>query len=548
MVVAMIAVHRAGAAYVPIDPLYPAGHVRLITDGAGLSIMVSRTEVAAGLPSEDWRTVLLDRDEAAVAARPGTDPGVGVDLDRLAYVLHTSGSTGRPKGVQVPHRALANFLGSMAREPGLGPQDVLVAVTTLSFDIAQLELWLPLVTGAHVVVATHREAADPAALGRLLERSGATALQATPVTWRMLLAGGWTGSPRLTALVGGEALPPALAAELRPRVGRLWNMYGPTETTIWSTCTEIEAGAPVTVGRPIDHTCVHVLDADLRPVPVGMVGELCVGGLGVARGYAGRPGLTAERFVPDPLGCRPGGRVYRTGDLARRDPQGRLHVLGRADSQVKIRGFRIELGAVEAALSRHPGVRAAVATARTEDSGEFRLDAYVVPAAGHRPTPAELRTFVRAELPAAMVPSRIGALETFPLTANGKVDRAALPEIGPDTPAGAGPPAPTGSGLEEVVARVWRKVLGAGPIGATDNFFDLGGHSVLLVQAAGLLQDELGREVAPLTILEHPTIAALTRHLRSGGAPTGPAGPGPDAGSAAGRDRLRRRRSRVEAP
>lgn len=302
----------------------------------------------------------------------------------------------------------------------------------------------------------------------------------------------------------------------------------------------------MTVGRPVGNTCVHLLDADLLPVPVGMVGELCIGGLGLARGYADRPGQTAERFVPDPFGCRPGGRLYRTGDLARYDAHGRLYVLGRADSQVKIRGFRIELGEVEAALARHPAVRAAVATARAEHSGELRLDAYAVPEPGPGPTVAQLRGFLRERLPAAMVPSRIAIVGELPVTANGKVDRAALPEIHVETLGPAGPNLPAATRLERLIADVWRQVLNVSELGTADNFFDLGGHSVLLVAVAGRLAEELGRPVTPLTVLEHPTVAALARHLGQDGepGPTAEEAAGKEA-PAAGRNRLRQRRERI---
>ncbi|HEX5496978.1 MAG TPA: amino acid adenylation domain-containing protein, partial [Mycobacteriales bacterium] len=430
VVVAMVAIHKAGAAYVPIDPQYPGDRIRAIMEGTGMPVLITREHGSAALPAGGWRTVWIDRDLDAIAAQSGADLNLDVDPRQIAYVLHTSGSTGVPKGVEVSHRALVNFLRSMCRVPGIGPEDSLVAVTTLSFDIAGLELYLPLTVGARVTVASSQTAADPRALGRLLADSTATILQATPVTWRMLVAAGWTGSPGLTALTGGEALPPGLAAQLLSRVGRLWNMYGPTETTIWSTCAEIGAGnVPVSVGRPIANTCVHVLDQNLHPVAVGMIGEVYIGGAGVARGYAHRPGLTAECFVPDPFGCHPGGRMYRTGDLGRYGPDGRLYLLGRTDSQVKIRGFRIELGEVETMLTVHPAVRAAVATARREPSGDLRLDAHVLLEPGARPSVVDLRGFLRDRLPRAMVPARIGVLRSLPLTANGKVDRAALPEV-----------------------------------------------------------------------------------------------------------------------
>ena len=544
MVVAVLAVHKAGAAYVPLDPAFPRARIEAIVEDVPMPITVTEQGSAGVLPAGRSHQLWLDRDRDAVAACDDADPAVAVDPDQLAYILHTSGSSGRPKGVQVGHAALANLLTSMRHEPGITARDNLVAVTTLSFDIAALELYLPLVAGARVTVAGRRTAGDPAALGRLLADSGATVMQATPTTWRLLVGSGWTGAPELTALVGGEALPGELADRLRPLVAGLWNMYGPTETTIWSTCARLEADAEVTVGGPIADTCVHVLDDQLAETAVGLVGEVCIGGAGVARGYAGRAGLTAERFVPDPFGCTPGGRLYRTGDLARRDPRGRIYVVGRSDSQVKIRGHRIELAEVEAVLARHPQVQAAVATARPETSGGNRLDAYVLPEPGAEPRAGELRDFLRGRLPATMVPSRFAVVASFPLTANGKVDRAALPEIGAeDRGAVRGPAA--ANGLERAVAQIWQAVLEIDEPGRRDNFFDLGGHSVLLVQVSSLLRERLGVPVAPLTLLEHPTIASLAEYLGrtdEGTAHTAPA----DTEPVTGRERLLRRRMSVE--
>ncbi len=401
-----------------------------------------------------------------------------------------------------------------------------------------------------MTVASRPTAADPRALRLLLTDSAATIFQATPVTWRMLIGAGWPGVPSLTALIGGEALPPELAAKVAPRVRQLWNMYGPTETTIWSTCAEI-TGGHVSVGQPIANTCVHVLDDDLRPVAIGMVGELCIGGVGVARGYLGRPALTAERFVPDL--CRPGVRMYRTGDLARYDPAGRLFVLGRTDSQVKIRGFRVELGEIEAALAGYPGAAAAAATARPEESGETRVDAYLVLEPGVRATVTQVREFAAVKLPPAMVPARLAIVGSLPLTANGKVDRAKLPEISVDAQPRARhvPPAPSRTCHRRHLAD---SAAGRGAA-ISDNFFDLGGHSVLLTAVSGLLAEELGQEITPLTLLEHPTIASLAAHLQAGTQDTVPQNTvpqntvPPDARpAAAGRERLRQRRSRAQDP
>jgi amino acid adenylation domain-containing protein len=357
MVVALLGIARAGGAYVPLDPDFPAERIAFMLADCAAPVVVTQARLAPALPAHRAATVRVD----GGAGGPEEEP-VSPGPDDLAYVIYTSGSTGRPKGVEIEHRSLVNFLTSMARQPGLGPDDVLVAVTTLSFDIAGLELWLPLVVGAHVVVASRDEASDPRRLGALLDASGATVMQATPATWRMLVDAGWTGRPGLKALCGGEVLPAALARQLLARGVDLWNLYGPTETTIWSTVLHVTSpDQPITVGRPIDNTTLHIVD-----------GELHIGGAGVARGYLGRPDLTAERFIPGPAG-----RVYRTGDLARWTDDGEVAFLGRADQQVKVRGFRVECGEVEAALEAHPAVRAAVVVAR-----EDRLVAYVVPAAG----------------------------------------------------------------------------------------------------------------------------------------------------------------------
>src|SRR6185295_11703723 len=334
-------------------------------------------------------------------------PWSGVGADNAAYVIYTSGSTGRPKGVQISHGALANFLASMAEMPGIGAEDRLLAVTSLSFDIAGLELYLPLMVGGRVVLASREEAAEGRRLQALISESGATVLQATPATWRLLLESGWQGGEGLKALCGGEALSPVLAAALRQRVGSLWNVYGPTETTVWSTLEEIRSDGPISIGWPIANTEAYVLDGTGQPAPVGVPGELLLGGSGLARGYLARPELTAERFVPNPFGAE-GSRLYRTGDLARDRADGRLEHMGRIDHQVKVRGFRIELGEIETALGRHPEVAAAVVVARDEPSGDRRLVAYLVPRQGGQlliPLSGILRDWLRRSLPEHMVPT-----------------------------------------------------------------------------------------------------------------------------------------------
>ncbi|HVT59500.1 MAG TPA: amino acid adenylation domain-containing protein, partial [Thermoanaerobaculia bacterium] len=487
----------------------------------------------------------------------------------LAYVLYTSGSTGRPKGVEVPHAALANFLASMAEQPGLGADDVLLAVTSLSFDIAGLELYLPLVVGGRIELASREEAGDGARLLSRLRSSGATAMQATPSTWRMLIDAGWQGEPAIKVMCGGEALPEKLAAELCARSRSVWNLYGPTETTVWSAAGRVEAGEAVAIGPPIANTTLYVLGRRLEPAPVGVPGELFIGGDGVALGYRGRAELTAERFLPDPFGdrCgrrgRPGARLYRTGDLVRWRPRGELEFLGRIDHQVKVRGFRIELGEVEAALEAHPAVARAVVVAQaTPEAGGGRLVAYLVatpaasppvrqahpvpaPQAPFQPPavpPAELRAFTSAKLPEHMVPAAFIWLAALPLTPNGKVDRRALPtpeETGQAglTDAFVAPRNP----VEELLAGIWCELLDLRRVGIHDNFFELGGHSLTATRLLARVRAALGVEVPLRRLFEAPTVeglARLTELLRRGGAAGAEAaevGEAPPIAPAAGR-------------
>ncbi|MDF0733571.1 amino acid adenylation domain-containing protein, partial [Pseudomonas entomophila] len=420
-----------------------------------------------------------------------------------------SGSTGRPKGVMVEHGNLANLLQAMRGLTGIAAGDGLLAVTTLGFDIAGLELYLPLVVGARTIVLDRESARDATLLARALDDSGATLMQATPSTWRMLVEGGWPGSAGLTALCGGEALPAQLAAQLRARVGTLWNVYGPTETTIWSSAQRVEGA--VNIGRPIDNTQFYLLDAHGEPVPMGVAGEIYIGGAGVARGYLNREDLTAERFLADPF--RAGGRMYRTGDLGRWLPEGEIEYLGRNDHQVKLRGFRIELGEIEARLAQVEGVREAVVLARTDTPGEARLVAYVT---GAEPVEVPvLREALLAHLPEYMVPAAYVWMEQLPLTPNGKLDRRALPM--PDSGALSSQlyEAPVGP-FETTLAGIWSELLGVERVGRDDDFFALGGHSLQAVRMVLRVRQQLDAELALAKLFAQPRLRDIARVIERG--------------------------------
>jgi amino acid adenylation domain-containing protein len=509
MVVALLGVLKVGGAYVPLDPAYPAQRVEYMLADSAAPVVLTQRGLVDRLPASPATVVCLDEEPAY---SPGEDTGdTGVRPENLAYVIYTSGSTGRPKGVQIPHRAIVNLLLSMCESPGLVAGDTLLAVTTISFDIAALELFGPLAAGARVVLAGRGEAADPGRLAALLASSGATVMQATPATWRMLLEGGWRGDERLKALCGGEALPRDLARRLLPACGALWNMYGPTETTVWSTCRRMDSAAgAISIGRGIANTRLYVLDSHLQPVPPGVAGEVWIAGAGLARGYLNNPALTAEKFLPEPFCGEPGARMYRTGDRARWLSDGTLEHLGRLDAQVKVRGFRIELGEVEAALAAHAAVSQAAAAVREDMVGNNRLVAYLVCRDGAEvPDPAELRSHLRERLPEYMVPAVFVAMHTLPLTSNGKVDRKALPAPPEDRPElAARYVAPRGP-VEEELAEVWASVLGVARVGAEDNFFELGGNSLLAARVVARLRGELGVEVPLRALFEAPTVAGL---------------------------------------
>jgi amino acid adenylation domain-containing protein len=523
MVVAPLAVLAAGAVYVPLDPTFPDQRLAWMMENSGLTLILTHTSVAKRWP-ETIPQLILD---PAIYERGVEDPVAHLqDANRLAYILYTSGSTGKPKGVAVYQRALVNFLWAISRQVGMRREDVLLEITTLSFDIAGMELYLPLINGASLVIATQLEIRDGYLLKELLMRHAVTMLQATPVTWQMLLATGWEGKPDLRAVSAGEALSSDLARKLLPRVSELWNMYGPTETTVQSAILrvteEVLGTGIVPIGRPIGNTQIYVLDSRLEPVPVGVAGELFIGGSGVAQGYWDNPELTAQRFLPDPFSGAPGARMYRTGDEVRWGADGILQFIGRKDFQVKVRGYRIELGEIEAVLNQHDRIKQAVVIARVPSDGLARLAAYYVAAGeGQAHIPAEeLAGFARKQLPDYMIPTTFIELEKFPQTPSGKVDRKALPEpdfSGSTAHANALPPH---TDVEKSLAQIWTALLGIRQAGLQDNFFSSGGHSLLAVQLFAEIETRFGVRL-PLSILfQTPTLSELALAIQQRGAHT----------------------------
>ncbi|WP_416980594.1 amino acid adenylation domain-containing protein [Streptomyces sp. T028] len=507
-VVAMLGVGLAGGAFLPVDLDFPADRIGYVLADAAPAVVLSTRGAVERLPEGvDAPVVLLD--EVGAASELSVERTISPD--DAAYVLYTSGSTGRPKGVVVPHGALRNFLWSMGGQVGLAAGERWLAVTTFGFDISLLEVFLPLVSGGVVVVADRDVVRDPVELGRLVRAEGVSVMQATPGLWRALVEADAGVVEGLRILVGGEALDGGLASVLAGAGGSVWNMYGPTETTIWSTSALLAGDGRVPIGVPVANTRVYVLDGRLRLVAPGVAGELYIAGEGVARGYLGRPGLTAERFVADPFGVD-GSRMYRTGDVVRWAGAGVLEFVGRVDDQVKVRGYRVELGEVESALASAAGVAGAVAVVREDSPGDRRLVGYVVPVEGVLPDVRAIRRHVAAVLPEYMVPSVVVVLESVPLTPNGKTDRKALPV--PVVVEGVRRAARTAR--EDLLCGLFAEVLGVGRVGVDDGFFELGGHSLLATRLVSRVRSVLGVELPIRALFETPTVAGLARRLDGG--------------------------------
>lgn len=516
MVATLLGIAKSGAAYVPLDPTYPRSRIDYMLADADVAVLAVDATTRGSVEFDAKRTLVIGDSLGETALEATTIVAhEHPQADDAAYLIYTSGSTGTPKGVVVPHRAVANFLHGAAIAPGLSPGSRLVAVTTLSFDIHVLEIWLTLARGGEIVLADRDTVMDGAALRRLLEESGATAMQATPAVWRSLIDAGWRGNMSFKALSGGEALPRDLAEALLERCGEVWNLYGPTETTVWSTARRVARDdALITIGQPLANQSVWVLDAAGKPTPVGVPGEIHIGGAGVTLGYWQKPALTAERFIPDLFSATPGAKLYRTGDRGRWRSDGQLEHLGRLDSQVKLHGYRIELGEIEAALRRQVGISDCTAIVREDRPDDRRLVAYVVAAPGASVDPEQLRSGVAKHLPNYMVPQHIVLLPTLPRLPNGKLDAKALPaptSLGATRRSLDGPRDET----ERAIAGIFEAVLGLPGIGIHDDFFLLGGHSLLAAQLIARINREFALNVPLRALFESPTIATFAAAMRA---------------------------------
>jgi amino acid adenylation domain-containing protein len=513
LIAGLLGILKTGAAYLPLDPGTPRDRILLCLEDAAPVVVLTQRSLAGSLPSGNASILVLEDllESGTVANAPPETAASSAGPDDLAYVIHTSGSTGRPKGVELRHRSVVNLLLSMQSEPGFTASDSLLAVTTVSFDIAVLELFLPLISGGRVVIASRNAALDPWQLAALIRSNACTVMQATPATWSALLDSDWKGQPGLRVLCGGEAFPRGLADRLLALDLEVWNVYGPTETTIWSTVRRVSSVAgPVPIGRPIANTTTYILDTNQQPVPVGVPGVLYIGGLGLAKGYRGQADLTAQKFVTPAIAK--GERLYNTGDFALYRSDGTIECQGRSDNQVKIRGYRIELEDVEFHLTLHPRVAAAAAKVWPDISGGYRLSAYLVGRNGPPPDGAELRAFLQSRLPDYMIPSDTVSLQAMPLTANGKLDRKAL--LPPNPSMSRGVPDLPVTEEEERLARIWADVLGVDCISRSDNFFDLGGHSLLLVRLFARINKEFQSSLPITAIFDTKTLSGLAKALR----------------------------------
>ncbi|MBL4676115.1 MAG: amino acid adenylation domain-containing protein, partial [Mucilaginibacter sp.] len=516
MVISLLAIQKSGSIYVPLDPEYPKDRIEFMLDDSSASILLTSKKYTGHFASSTKEVLIEDALEASEDYSTD-EPDKTVTGDDLAYILYTSGSTGKPKGVQIAHHSLVNMMLSFQKQPGITAQDKVLAVATISFDIAGIDLYLPLSVGAEIVLADSITAKDGRALLDIVRTQGISILQATPYTWRMMLEVGWEEQLPLKVFTGGEALAKDLAERLIPRSKEVWNLYGPTETTIYSVIKHITDANDVTIGWPVDNTQIYILDENKNNLPVGEIGEIYIGGVGVAsQGYLNRPELNAERFIDNPFA--EGEKIYRTGDLAKLKPDGDIVYLGRIDHQVKVRGYRIELGEIEHNLGKQEDIKQAVVIAREDTPGIPRLVAYVLLESGQTGTPdkAMLNNWDKAlldVLPEYMVPDDYVLLDIIPSTPNGKIDRKALPKPDYSQITRDGEYVAPRTSNEKLVAEIWEELMGLEKVSIFDNFFQLGGRSLVAVKIMARLEKETGKRLPLATLFEHSTVEKLANRL-----------------------------------
>ncbi len=511
MLVQLYAILKTGAGYVPLDPAYPADRLQYMCDHSKLKLVVTQEDLVEDVEAFGKPMIVVDQATKEIDAQDSTFVESPATPNDICYVIYTSGSTGKPKGVQVPHGPVVNFLYTMKEMPGVSADDSLLAVTTLSFDIAVLELYLPTIFGGTVVIADSLTAADGDRLAEKVDQHNISLLQATPATWRLMIGAGWKGKSDLKVLCGGEPMPADLVAPLLDRCGQLWNMYGPTETTVWSAVYRItDPQAPILIGKPVGNTQIYILDQEGREVPIGCAGELFIGGAGVTAGYRNRQDLTDERFVANryrnPFADYVSDKIYKTGDLARYRFDGNIEFLRRNDKQVKVRGFRVELGEIESTLKTHPAIEHNVVIVREDTPGDTRLVAYYILKAGQEATTGQLKDHLRATLPYYMIPQNFVVLDAMPQTNNGKIDYNALPVPKAETKSAGdtendqdfnAPQTPA----EKFLAGVWSEALETDGIDLNDNFFDIGGHSLLVMKVIAAVKEKTGFKLGPQDFL-----------------------------------------------
>jgi len=520
MLVSLLAIMKTGAVYIPLDPQFPLNRINYMLEDSKAVVLLTSLKYKGHYES-GAKELILEDEWQNLAEYDTTDPEVVVDDNNLVYILYTSGSTGNPKGVQIAHHNLVNFLISMQKAPGITGNDKLLAVTTISFDIAGLEIFLPLITGAEIVLVDSATAKDGHALLDIIKKDDVTIMQATPYTWRIMLEAGWSEKNPIKVICGGEALPQDLAQKLLTRASSLWNVYGPTETTVWSTIKHLTTDDKViSIGRPINNTSIYILDKFLKPLAPGVAGEIYIGGDGVAKGYLNRPELTAEKFLDDPFSKVPGTKMYRTGDLGKFMHNGEIECLGRMDAQVKIRGYRIETGEIEFQLEKENDIKEAVVIARPDQLGVDKLVAFVVlDPENTANTAAQVQNWkesLKKSVPDYMVPDNFITIPAMPLTPNGKVDRKALAKHGAVITEETHIYVAPRTDIEKILTNIWIEYLGVKKIGVHDNFFELGGHSLIAVKIMGRIEKETGKRLPLATLFESPTVERLAQLFEPG--------------------------------